>query len=119
MKIKKIWKKILGFFSIISGIIIALLAGMKLNKFLSDRKIKQKNWKPVQGRPDYVELYENGKWKEVKLPEDKNGKQIKNNEIKTIGISKEGVLNVTIKKGATNRRDGISLDDDVFTPMDL
>ena len=116
MKIKKIWKCVLNIISIIGSIIIAFLVGIGINK---RKEIKQKNWKPIKDRPNYIELYENGKWKEIKLPKNKDGKQIKNDEIKTINISKEGNINVKIKKGTTDRRNIPSLDDDTFTWMDL
>lgn len=103
MKIKKIFKCIINVFSIIGGIIVSLFVGMKVNNLLKTKQ-EEKNWKPIKNKPNYIELYENGKWKEIKLPKDKNGKQIRNNSIKTINISEEGLLYVEIKTGVTDRR---------------
>lgn len=115
MKIKKIWDFILNIFSIIGGIIISIFAIIKINNIT---KIKQQNWKSIQGKPDYVEIYADGKWKEVKLPQDKNGKQIFDKEIKTIGISKKGNINVKIKTGVTDRRSNSS-SNNTSPPMGL
>jgi hypothetical protein len=117
MKLKKLWRKIVDFFVFIGTIILGIITAFKLNSYLEKDK-KQKNWKPIKNKPDYVNIYNEGVWKEIKLPKNKEGKQIKNNEIQTINISEKGKINVKIKSGATDRR-GVSLDDDVFTPMDL
>jgi len=90
-----------GLFFVIA-IIIAFMFGVKKSKFIS--QAKEKNWRPIQGKPNYVEIYDSNKWKKIKLPKDKDGKQIKNNEVKEIEISNKGEMNVKIIKGVTDRR---------------
>ena len=111
----KILKRIADFFCVIAGIIISVFAALKINELFN----KKENWKPIKDKPDYVKLNDNGKWKEIKLPKKENGKQIKNNEIQTINISKEGTINVTIKEGITDRRNIPHISDVFNSDMDL
>jgi hypothetical protein len=115
-KIKKYWKEILTSIGVIIGIIISFLAGWKTKEKIN----KEKNWRKIKNKSDSVEIKdEKGNWKEVRLPEDKDGKQIKSDKIKSINISEGGKIDVTIKEGSTDRRNVSSLDDDVFSPLDL
>lgn len=113
--VRKHLKEILTSIGIIVGIIISFLLGWKLEK-----NKKNSNWRKIKNKKDTIKIKDkDGNWKEIKLPKNKDGKQIKSNDVETIHMTEGGKINVTIKKGATDRRNVSSLDDDVFTSLDL
>lgn len=89
--------------------IILFVLGIGLGIFISKKDLlsiinKNIDFRPVEGKPDKIEILENNEWKEHPLPKDEKGKQIKINEVKEAGISNEGEMNVKTIKGATDRR---------------
>ncbi len=115
--LKKILKKVKQFFEWILKNIktIILIVGslfvvMTLKRITSAiGKVNEKqNWEPVPGDKTKVFVWDGNNNKTVvKLPVDpRTGKQIKSNEVKSVGISykKEEGLNVEIMHTPVNRR---------------
>ena len=114
---KKILKVIKTFFiwlfknikyvGIVAGALFIMMAVKRLTA--SWGKVKEKSyWEPVPGDKTKVFVWDKDSNRTVvKLPINPNtGKQIKSNEVKSVGISakKEEGLNVEIKHIITNRR---------------
>lgn len=116
-KIKKILKKSKAIFKwifknikLIGTVIGALFIMMSVKKIIASfGKVKHnQNWEPVPGDKTKVFVWdENNNKTVVKLPVNpETGKQVKSNEIKSVGLAsrKEDYLNVEIKHIPTNRR---------------
>ena len=93
-------EEIFTILAVVIAAIIAFMFGRKSN----NEKQKNKNWRVVKNKPEYIEILDEGEWRMQKLPKNEKGKQIKNNEVEEIQISNKGEMNVKIISGVTDRR---------------
>lgn len=118
-KVKKILKDFWDLILLVGSALFGILAFLACKK-INDENVKKKNWKRVYNDDTSILIKRGKGYEKVKLPKIE-GKQIKADDIKVVGITKEGRIAAKIRHIKTNRHIDSYIDNDfhINSGMDL